>query len=34
MAAKEIPMLDLVFLGGGGALLCGLIAYARLADRL
>ena len=34
MAAKERSMLDLMFLGGGTALLCLLIAYARLTHRL
>jgi hypothetical protein len=33
-APKECPMLDLFFLGGGVALLCLLIAYARLTHRL
>ena len=31
---KESSMLDLLFLGGGVALLCLLIAYARLTHRL
>jgi hypothetical protein len=31
---KESSMLDLMFLGGGIALLCLLIAYARLTNRL
>lgn len=31
---KEGPMLDLLFLGGGTALLVLLIAYARLTSRL
>ena len=34
MAAKEDPMLDLLFLGGGVALLCLMIAYARLTNRI
>jgi len=34
MWPKESPMLDLLFLGGGVLLLCLLIAYARLCDRL
>ena len=32
--AKESSMLDLLFLGGGIALLCLLIAYARLTKGL
>jgi hypothetical protein len=32
--AKEGPMLDLLFLGGGVALLCLMIAYARLTNRI
>lgn len=31
---KESSMLDVLFLGGGIALLCLLIAYARLTNRL
>jgi hypothetical protein len=31
---KEGPMLDLLFLGGGVALLCLMIAYARLTNRI
>ena len=31
---KESSMLDLLFLGGGVALLCLLTAYARLTHRL
>jgi hypothetical protein len=34
MAAKEGPMLDLLFLGGGVAFLCLMIAYARLTNRI
>jgi hypothetical protein len=34
MPAKESPMLDLLFLGGGVALLCLMIAYARLTNRI
>lgn len=34
MAAKENPMLDLLFLGGGIALFGLLIAYERLCSRL
>jgi hypothetical protein len=34
VAAKESPMLDLMFLGGGFLLLCLLIAYARLINRI
>lgn len=33
-AIKESPMLDLLFLGGGVALLCLIIAYARLTNRI
>jgi hypothetical protein len=33
-AAKESPMLDLLFLGGGFLLLCLLIAYARLINQI
>ena len=33
-AIKESPMLDLLFLGGGVALLCLMIAYARLTNRI
>jgi hypothetical protein len=32
--AKESPMLDLLFLGGGFLLLCLLIAYARLISQI
>lgn len=31
---KEGPMLDLLFLGGGVALLVLMIAYARLTNRI
>jgi hypothetical protein len=31
---KESPMLDLLFLAGGVALLCLMIAYARLTNRI
>lgn len=34
VAAKEGSMLDLMFLGGGFLLLCLLIAYARLINRI
>jgi hypothetical protein len=33
-AAKESPMLDLLFVGGGFLLLCLLIAYARLINQI
>jgi hypothetical protein len=34
LAIKESPMLDLLFLGGGVTLLCLMIAYARLTNRI
>lgn len=34
LAFKESPMLDLLFLGGGVVLLCLMIAYARLTNRI
>jgi hypothetical protein len=34
LVIKEGPMLDLLFLGGGVALLCLMIAYARLTNRI
>lgn len=34
MAAKEGPMLDLLFFGGGLLLFCLLIAYERLCHRI
>jgi hypothetical protein len=34
LAIKESPMLDLLFLGGGVALLVLMIAYARLTNRI
>ena len=34
MPAKEGPMLDLLFFGGGLLLFCLLIAYERLCHRL
>ena len=33
-AAKQSPMLDLLFLGGGFLLLCLMIAYARLTNQI
>ena len=34
VAIKESSMLDLLFLGGGVTLLCLMIAYARLTNRI
>lgn len=34
MLAKEFPMLDILFFGGGLVLFCLLIAYERLCRRL
>jgi hypothetical protein len=34
LTIKESPMLDLLFLGGGVTLLCLMIAYARLTNRI